>query len=144
MQLIDADKLNFEKLQDTNGKAIPANEYIAFLKGAIAAEELIKNAPTIDAENLKKMTELKPCEMCLNARVDDELTDKNDFSSIGIGKSTVGVRLSLNAGYGKPLRFEITKWNEKTQRNELIATYYPKFCPNCGRPIIEYGDVEQK
>ena len=50
MRLIDANALNFEKLQDTNGKAIPANEYIAFLKGAIAAEELIKNAPTIDAE----------------------------------------------------------------------------------------------
>lgn len=104
----------------------------------------LKNAPTIDAENFKKMTELKPCEMCLNARVDDELTDDNDFSSISIGKSTVGVRLSLNAEYGKPLRLEVTKWNEKTQRNELIATYYPKFCPNCGRPIIEYGDMEQK
>lgn len=50
MRLIDADKLNFVKLQDTNGKAVPANEYIAFLKGAIAAEELIKKAPTIDAE----------------------------------------------------------------------------------------------
>lgn len=50
MRLIDVDELNFEKLQDTNGKAIPANEYIAFLKGAIAAEELVKNAPTIDAE----------------------------------------------------------------------------------------------
>ena len=50
MRLIDADELYFEKLQDTNGKAIPANEYIAFLKGAIAAEELVKNAPTIDVE----------------------------------------------------------------------------------------------
>lgn len=49
-RLIDANALDFEKLQDTNGKAIPANEYIAFLKGAIAAEEMIKNAPTIDAE----------------------------------------------------------------------------------------------
>lgn len=50
MRLIDADALNFEKLQDTNGKAIPANEYIAFLKGVIAAEELVRNSPTIDAE----------------------------------------------------------------------------------------------
>lgn len=31
MRLIDTDALNFEKLQDTNGKAIPANEYIAFM-----------------------------------------------------------------------------------------------------------------
>ena len=54
MRLIDADELNFEKLQDTNGKAIPANEYIAFLKGAIAAEELVKNAPTIDVEPLSE------------------------------------------------------------------------------------------
>lgn len=49
-RLIDANALNFEKLQDTNDEAVPANEYIAFLKGAIAAEELIKNAPNIDAE----------------------------------------------------------------------------------------------
>ncbi|MDE6156284.1 MAG: hypothetical protein K2F67_07600 [Eubacterium sp.] len=50
MRLIDADALNFEKLQDTNGEAVPAKEYIAFLKGAMATEEMIKNAPTIDAE----------------------------------------------------------------------------------------------
>lgn len=47
---IDANALNFEKLQDTNNEAIPALEYIAFLKGAIAAEEMIKNAPTLDYE----------------------------------------------------------------------------------------------
>lgn len=50
MRLIDADELNFEKLQDTNNEEIPIKEYLAFLKGAIAAEELIKNASTIDAQ----------------------------------------------------------------------------------------------
>lgn len=59
MRLIDADELNFEKLHDTNGKAIPAMEYIAFLRGAIAAEELVKNAPTIDAEPVVRCKDCK-------------------------------------------------------------------------------------
>lgn len=58
-RLIDANALYFEKLQDTNGEAVPANEYIAFLKGAIAAKELIKNAPTIDAEPVVRCKDCK-------------------------------------------------------------------------------------
>ncbi len=47
---IDANALNFEKLQDTNGKTVPMSDYIAYLNGAIAAEELVKNTPTLDYE----------------------------------------------------------------------------------------------
>ena len=47
---IDANALNFEKLQDTNGKTVPMSDYIAYLNGAIAAEELVKNAPTLNYE----------------------------------------------------------------------------------------------
>lgn len=49
-RLIDANALNFEKLNNTNGRAVPMNDYIAFFTGAIAAQEIVKNAPTIDAE----------------------------------------------------------------------------------------------
>lgn len=70
MRLIDADELNFEKLHDTNGKAIPAMEYIAFLRGAIAAEELVKNAPTIDAEPVVRC---KDCKYFTNNIADENL-----------------------------------------------------------------------
>lgn len=70
MRLIDANALNFEKLQDTNGEAVPANEYIAFLKGAIAAEELIKNAPTIDSEPVVRC---KDCKYFTNNIADENL-----------------------------------------------------------------------
>lgn len=85
---------------------------------------------------------LKPCYMCLNARLDDDLTDKDDFSSIGVGNSVKGVRMSIDAGYGKPLRVIVTMWDKKLQVNKIIGDYYPKFCPNCGRPIIEYEEGE--
>lgn len=58
MRLIDADELNFEKLQDTHNEAVPAL-YIAFLKGAIAAKEIVKNAPTIDAEPVVRCKDCK-------------------------------------------------------------------------------------
>lgn len=95
----------------------------------------------IDAD--KTISELKPCHMCLNARLDDELTDKNDFSSFSIGNSAKGIRMSVDAGYGKPLRIEVSMWDEKLQENKIVSRYYPKFCPNCGRPIIEYEENER-
>lgn len=58
-RLIDANALNFEKLQDTNGRAVPMNDYIAFLTGAMAAQEIVKKAPTIDAEPVVRC---KDCE----------------------------------------------------------------------------------
>lgn len=90
----------------------------------------------------RTIPKLKPCYMCLNARLDDELTDKNDFSSVGVGNSAKGVRMSIDSGYGKPLRVMVTMWDKKLQVNKIIGSYYPKFCPNCGRPIIEYEEGE--
>ena len=80
----------------------------------------------------------KPCYMCLNARVDDELTDHNDFSSFGIGKSCNGYSMFINSGNGVPVNIEVMAWNEKVQRNVTVAKYFPKYCPNCGRQLNEY------
>lgn len=78
------------------------------------------------------------CCMCLNARVVDGLTDHNDFSSIGIGKSCKGYSMFINAGNGVPVNIEVMAWNEKVQRNVTVAKYFPKYCPNCGRLLNEY------
>lgn len=50
MRLIDVDALSFEKLQDTHDKAVPIKEYIAYLRGASDVEDIVRTAPTIDAE----------------------------------------------------------------------------------------------
>lgn len=90
-----------------------------------------------------KQSELKPCNMCLNARLDDELTDKNDLSYFFVGESAKGFRMTIGSGGGKPLRIDIEMWDEQLQENKIIGRYYPKFCPNCGRPIIEYEEDKQ-
>ena len=85
----------------------------------------------------------KPCFMCVNARVDDELTDDNDFSSIGVGRAMKGYRLSINSGNRSPVSIEVEAWNEQMQRNTIVASYHPKFCPNCGRRLFEYEEVNE-
>lgn len=37
-----------------------------------------------------------------NARLDDELTDENDFSAISIGSCSNGYCMMLCSGYGRP------------------------------------------
>lgn len=80
-----------------------------------------------------------PCSMCLNARLDDELTDNNDFSSstIEYNKSN-NFRMMLSSGAGKPLRIEAELWSSSVKRWITVGQYYPKFCPECGRKITEY------
>lgn len=86
------------------------------------------------------MIELKPCYMCDSARLNDELTDDNDFFSTVLD-STEKYRIMYSSGYGKPPRLEFEIWNEKHW--STVSRYYPKYCINCGRPILEYGDLEQ-
>ena len=43
------------------------------------------------------------------------------------------------SGWGRPLRIEIEKWDEKTGWYK-IGEYNPKYCPNCGRKIEEYDN----
>lgn len=79
----------------------------------------------------------KICDMCYNARLDDELTDDNDYSARSIGDSDSNYRMMLCAGNGKPLRIEIEKWVFAAGWCN-IGRYFPKYCPECGRKIIEY------
>lgn len=81
----------------------------------------------------------EPCRMCYNARLDDELTDENDFSAISIGSCSNGYRMMLCSGYGRPLRIEVEKWDEKAGWYK-IGEYNPEYCPNCGRKIEEYNN----
>lgn len=46
----------------------------------------------------------KLCGMCLNARVDPDLTDENEFSFHGVGFSKDGFRIMIQSGWGKPVQ----------------------------------------
>lgn len=77
--------------------------------------------------------------MCNNARIDDELTDENDYSAVVVGCSARGYRFVLSSGWNRPLRIEIEKWLDKTGWY-FIGEYIPRYCPNCGRKITEYDN----
>lgn len=103
----------------------------------------------------------EPCEMCLNARVwvptsdlngnglpdtddDDILTDETDFSSVPVGSCIPGYGLRVDSGYGRSVRIEATEWDPKSQKNVTVSCYMPKFCPNCGRPLVEYDRLRRE
>lgn len=90
-----------------------------------------------------KEKELKPCYMCDNARVNSELTDDNDLSYISVGKALDGFNIMIGAGNNRPLRIEFEKWDKTRNEMVVVGRYYPDYCPNCGRKIQEYGEVNQ-
>ena len=59
------------------------------------------------------------------------------FRSISIGSCSNGYRIMLCSGYGRPLRIEVEKWDEKAGWYK-IGEYNPEYCLNCGRKIEEY------
>ena len=93
------------------------------------------------------------CKYCFNARVykpteeelmdpfATELTDDNDSSSCGVGKSSGGTRFMISSGCGEPVRIEIDKFLELRQEWVTVGKYYPKYCPECGRRLDEYEKI---
>lgn len=79
----------------------------------------------------------KYCNMCCNARVEPELYDNNDLSYYGIGKTAEGHSMFLGSGDGKPVRIEVM-CKKSESHSRVVAIYYPKYCPNCGRKLDEY------
>lgn len=115
-----------------------------------------KTLDTIVSEAIhgpKEKTKPPYCKYCFNARVykptDEELmdpfatelTDDNDFSSCGVGESSMGTRFMISSGNGEPVRLEIDKFFEDYQEWYTVGKYYPKYCPECGRRLDEYEKV---
>ena len=89
------------------------------------------------------------CHFCYNAYVwakephdeedyfDEGLNDDNDGSSCSIGRCAIGFDMMFNSGMSKACNIEVRKWHEGYGWAP-IGYYYPKFCPECGRPLDEY------
>ena len=82
------------------------------------------------------MAEKCPCHMCNNARADDELTEDNNLSYLAVGESVRRFRILFASGGGKPFRLLVEFLIDN--RWSTAAVYYPKYCPNCGRRLLEY------
>lgn len=75
------------------------------------------------------------CSFCRNAVCDDELTSNNDFSYRTIGHADKDKRILLRTGAGRPTEILIECLASSAWY--LCAFYRPKFCPECGRQLIE-------
>ena len=99
-------------------------------------EHGINIQPTVEA-----VQELKPCHMCDNAFVNEDLTRDEDLSYVGLGDSLLGYRAMLRSGDGKPVEIIMEHWNGAGW--EEVGHYRPAFCPNCGRELVENKQFKQ-
>jgi len=81
------------------------------------------------------------CHLCDNACINPELTSDNDLSYFTIGKCGPGFRIFFGSGDARPteITFEVLEagvWH-------LAGYYRPRFCPNCGRRLIENEKKEE-
>ena len=88
------------------------------------------------------------CHFCYNAHVwakepkteedyfNEELNDSNDSGSSTIGLSCTPHQIYINSGAGMATNIEFCEWYNNSWHT--VGIYYPKFCPECGRPLDEY------
>ena len=80
------------------------------------------------------------CPYCANATIYEELSSGADLSYMHIGNLDPGYNLYLRTGDKRKTAIEISQWSNAYQRNIIIGEYIPKYCPECGRKLIENKD----
>lgn len=80
---------------------------------------------------------LKCCCFCNNAVVDPRLTPDNDLSYCPVGKVADGYGLLFRSGDDRPTALVLEMWDKRLNRNLDIGLYVMKYCPECGRKLIE-------
>ena len=89
------------------------------------------------------MAEEKYCKYCCNATVKPELDSDNDLSYFTIGSTVRKHNMYIRSGNNLPTGIIVTEWDDKKQENVDIGTYVMKYCPECGRKLIENGEGKQ-
>ena len=87
-------------------------------------------------EYMNRNKDIVACRLCDNAKINSDLLPNEDFSSRDMGLNLPGHRIMLSSGAGLPLRIESEEWNGDSWH--MVGKYYPKYCPECGRKIVEY------
>lgn len=80
---------------------------------------------------------MKYCRYCCNSSVEPGLSEENDLSYLQVGKCPPGFNMYIRSGDARPTSIVLSMWEEKSQRNIDIAHYDMKYCPECGRRLIE-------
>lgn len=76
------------------------------------------------------------CNMCFNATVDPRLRGKNDLHYHPLGFTEENYAIYFRSGDGQAT--EIIFEDKKTKsESHLVGRYEPRYCPNCGRELIE-------
>ena len=86
------------------------------------------------------MTGKCPCCVCNNARVSDASEGGNNLSYLAVGESVRPFQILFASVRGKSLRILVEFLIDN--RWSTAAVYYPKYCPNCGRRLLEYGPAQ--
>lgn len=110
-----------------------------FVQENYQGDPLLRHMYMVLLDKLPKVDDVKlepqPCHMCDSAFVNEELTKHDDLSYVGLGNFLLGYRALLRSGDGKPVEILMEHWNG--QEWEEVGRYRPKFCPNCGRELVE-------
>lgn len=84
------------------------------------------------------MSNVLACPMCDNARINPDLSDDNDLSYFPLsGHCPQICRFRLASGGGLPVRILFEMYSKSDECWLTYGSYYPKFCPECGRRITE-------
>lgn len=107
-------------------------------KGKTIVEDKINEESEMSDEQIEKTIKTAMlCGKCLNSKIDSEMSANFDFSSFTIGKLEDGFRIMYESGGTEPPRVIFERWIEECKMWACVGTYYPKYCPECGRSIIE-------
>lgn len=79
----------------------------------------------------------KFCRYCFNSVVDGNISPYNDLSYCGVGDTEDGYWICIRSGDGLPTAILFSKWDERIKRNIDVGIYEMKYCPECGRKLIE-------
>lgn len=76
------------------------------------------------------------CEMCCDATVCYDLNDDNDYSSSTLDFcKKMHCRLMFSSGWYFPPRLEVDVFDPVINQWIPSLSYFPNYCPNCGRKI---------
>lgn len=76
------------------------------------------------------------CRMCDNAYTNPDLTSDNDLSYVSVGDCADGYRILFRSGDARPTVLEF-EGRGQDRCWGLLGWYQSKFCPNCGRRLVE-------
>lgn len=82
------------------------------------------------------MEEVKACGMCVNSLIEPELDSDCDLSYFSIGICAKPYRMLLRSGASRPTEILVER-HFGSDGWIPIGSYEPKYCPNCGRELVE-------